>query len=337
MTKLRWGVLSTARIAREKVIPAMQKGGACEVVAIASRDLARAREVADALGIPQAYGSYDDLLAAPGIDAVYNPSPNHLHVPLTLKAMAAGKHVLCEKPIALSAAEAETLVDAAAAHPRLEVMEAFMYRFHPQWQRAKALVSDHAIGDVRTIQTLFTYHNADPGNIRNRADIGGGGLMDIGCYPISQARYLLSAEPVRVLATMEIDPRFLTDRVCSAVLDFGRATATFTVSTQMSPYQRVQILGALGRIEIEIPVNAPPDQPTRLWLRRGDTVTEEAFPPSNQYTLQGDAFARAVLDGIPAPTPLTDALANMRVIDAVGASHRRGGWASVGDAPQPRS
>ncbi|MCU0255896.1 MAG: Gfo/Idh/MocA family oxidoreductase [Vicinamibacterales bacterium] len=326
MDRLRWGVLSTAKIAREKVIPAMQKGTLCEVVAIASRDAGKAREVAGRLGIPTIHGRYEDLLADPAVDAVYNPLPNHLHVPLTLQALRAGKHVLCEKPIALTATEARALVEEAASHPRLKVMEAFMYRFHPQWLRAKALVASGAVGEVRAIDTVFTYHNVDPGNIRNRADLGGGGLMDIGCYPVSQARFLLGAEPGRVLGRLEIDPAFGTDRVASAMLDFGHAVATFTVSTQLSPYQRVQVLGTRGRIEIEIPVNAPPDVPARLWVREGDALREETFPACDQYTLQGDAFARAVLEDTPVPTPLSDAVANMRVIDAVTASHRDGGW-----------
>lgn len=326
MGRLRWGVLGTARIAREKVVPAMQKGEACEVVAIASRDLDRAREAAARLGIPRAYGAYEDLLADPSVDAVYNPLPNHLHVPLTEQALRAGKHVLCEKPIALTAAGARALQEEAARHPRLRVMEAFMYRFHPQWQRARDLVTAGAIGDVRAIDTLFTYANTDPGNIRNRADIGGGGLMDIGCYPISQARYLLRGEPVRVLGRLEFDPAFGTDRLASGVLDFGHAVATFTVSTQLSPFQRVQVLGTRGRLEIEIPVNAPPDRPTRIWVREGDAAREETFPPCDQYTLQGDAFAHAVLDGTPGLVPLDDAVANMRVIDAVRSSHRDGGW-----------
>lgn len=329
MTKLRWGVLSTAKIAREKVVPGMQKGQLCDVVAIASREPDRARQVADALGVQRAYGSYEALLADTGVDAIYNPLPNHLHVPMTLEALRAGKHVLCEKPIALSAAEARGLAQAAAAAPHLNVMEAFMYRFHPQWRRAKALVDAGVLGEVRTIQTLFTYFNADPANIRNCAATGGGGLMDIGCYPISQARFLLGREPARVLGRLEFDPAFGTDRACSAILDFGDATATFTVSTQMSPFQRVQIVGTAGRVEIEIPVNAPPDRTTRLWVRRGEEVAEEVFDVCDQYALQGDAFSRTVLDGTPAPVPLADAVGNMRVIDAVVESHRAAAWVAV--------
>jgi predicted dehydrogenase len=330
MTRLRWGVLSTARIAREKVIPALQTSGLGEVVAVASREAARARDTAGRLGIPKAYGRYEDVLADPGVDAIYNPLPNHLHVPLTRQAMAAGKHVLCEKPIALDAAEAQSLADAAAAHPHLKVMEAFMYRFHPQWLRAKALVSAGAVGDVRLIETIFTYHNADPANIRNRADMGGGGLMDIGCYPISQARFLLGEEPSSALGRLDVDPAFGTDRACTAVLDFGGATAVFTVSTQLSPFQRVQVLGTRGRIEIEVPVNTPPGARARIWVREGDQLREETFDACDQYTLQGDAFARAVLDDAPVPTPLADAVANMRVIDAVVGSHRTGGWVTIG-------
>ena len=329
MKKLRWGVLSTAKIGLEKVIPAMQKGHYCAIAGIASRSPERAQQAADRLGIGKAYGSYEALLADPDIDAIYNPLPNHLHVPLTVQALQAGKHVLCEKPIALNTAEAQTLVDAAAGYPQLKVMEAFMYRFHPQWQTAKKLVKDGAIGELKTIQTFFSYFNVDPANVRNQADIGGGGLMDIGCYPISQARFLYDAEPQRVFGMLEFDPNFQTDRIGSAILDFGTATATFTCSTQLSPFQRAQIVGTQGRIEIEIPVNAPPDKPCRIWLRSGDELREQTFEVCDQYTLQGDAFARAVLDDTPVPTPLSDALANMRVIDAIIASHQQGSWISL--------
>ena len=329
MAKLRWGILSSAKIGVEKVIPALQRAELCEVTALASRDPARAEAAAGPLGIGKTYASYEALLADPDIDAVYNPLPNHLHVPWSVKALEAGKHVLCEKPIGLDAAEAQTLLDAAAAHPQLKIMEAFMYRFHPQWQRAKALVDDGALGQLRAVQTFFSYFNADPDNVRNQADIGGGGLMDIGCYPISQARYLFAAEPQRVCGLLDIDPQFGTDRIASALLDFGDASAVFTCATQLNPFQRAHIVGTEGMIEVEIPVNAPPDRPARLWLRRGAELSEESFAACDQYTLQGDAFARAVLDDKPVPTPLGDALANMRVIDAIKASHRDGGWVDL--------
>lgn len=339
MNKIRWGVLSTALIGVDKVIPAMQRGQYCHVLGLASRDLAKAQEIAARLGIPRPYGSYEELLADPDIDAIYNPLPNHLHVPWSIKAIAAGKHVLCEKPIGLSSAEGQQLVDAARAHPRLKVMEAFMYRHHPQWQKARQLVNEGAIGPLRTIQTFFSYHLDDPTNIRNIAAIGGGGLWDIGCYAISVPRFIFGREPVRVSGMVEFDPRFGTDRMASALLDFGpdangnNGTATFTVSTQLAPYQRVNIAGVEGRIEIEIPFNAPPDRPCRIWLQReggtvaGDGAQEILFPITDQYTVQGDLFAQAILNDAAVPTPIEDAVANMKVIERVFASAASGGWA----------
>ena len=329
MDKLRWGILSTARIGAEKVIPAMQQGAYGVVTAIASRNLDKAQAAAARLGIPKAYGSYEALLADPDVDAVYNPMPNHLHVPWSIKALEAGKHVLCEKPIGLTATDAQRLVEAARQHPKLKVMEAFMYRHHPQWQRARQLVQDGHIGTLRTIHSFFSYFNADPGNIRNRADVGGGGLMDIGCYNISLARFLFDAEPRRVCGLIDFDPQFGTDRLASALLDFGDGSATFTCSTQLMRYQRVHAFGDKGRIEIEIPFNAPPDRPCRLWHQHDAGLDEIILDAANQYTLQGDLFARAVLDDTPVPTPLDDAVANMRVIEALFDSAKQGSWIAL--------
>ena len=329
MKKVSWGVLGAAKIATEKVIPAMQRSAITRVDAIASRSLEKAQKAARRLGIPRAYGSYEELLADPAIEAIYNPLPNHLHVPWSIKALEAGKHVLCEKPIGLSAAEGQQLVDAAARHPKLKVMEAFMYRHHPQWQRAQRIVRDGGIGRLRTIETFFAYYNDDPDNIRNVADIGGGALMDIGCYPISLSRWIYDAEPQRVLAVMEQDLTFKTDCLTSAVLDFGRGTSTFTCSTQLYPRQRVNILGTEGRIEIEIPFNAPPDRPCRMWHDRGDQIDEIVLGVYNQYGIQGDLFSQAVLNDTPVPTPLEDAVANMKVIEAVVASAKSGTWVSI--------
>jgi len=326
MTKIRWGVLSTANIGVAKVLPAMQRGEFCEVTAIASRELAKAQATAKQLGIPKAYGSYEELLADPDIDAIYNPLPNHLHVPWSIKALEAGKHVLCEKPIALTTAEAQTLADAAKQHPQLKVMEAFMYRHHPQWQRARQIVTEGGIGQLRTIQSIFTYFNNDPSNVRNQADIGGGGLMDIGCYNISISRFIFGAEPQRVCGIVEYDPQFKTDRLASGMLDFGSGTATFTCSTQLASYQRVNIFGDTGRIEIEIPFNAPPDQPCKIWHQHDGTIDEIVFDTCDQYTLQGDALARAILDDTPVPTPIEDAVANMVVIEALVRSSKSGAW-----------
>src|SRR4051812_2012484 len=330
MDKIRWGVLSTAKIAREKVIPATQRSELGSVVAIASRDLARAKSVASQLGIQRAFGSYDELLADPDVDAVYIPLPNHMHVPWSLRAIKAGKHVLCEKPIGLSVIEAEELANGAAAQPQLKVMEAFMYRFHPQWLTARQLVREGRIGELRTIDTQFSYFNDDPLNIRNQPGIGGGALMDIGCYPISLSRFLFGGEPARVISHIELDPTMRIDRLTSAVLEFAAGTATFTCGTQIAPYQRVNIFGTGGRIEIEIPFNAPADRPCRVWLQKGAELgpaEEIRFEVCNQYTLQADAFARAILDDTGVPTPLADAIANMRVIERVVASAGSGRWA----------
>lgn len=326
MRKIRWGVLSTANIGLKKVIPAMQRGEHCEMVAIASRSLESARVAAKGLAIPKAYGSYEDLLADPEIEAIYNPLPNNLHVPWSLKALEAGKHVLCEKPLALTSAEAQTLVDAAKRYPHLKVMEAFMYRHHPQWQRARRLVQAGEIGKLRTIHSFFAYFLLDPQNIRNRADVGGGGLMDIGCYNISLSRFIYNREPVRVCGIVEYDPQFKTDRLASGLLDFREGTATFTYATQLVPYQRVNIYGTEGRVEIEIPFNAPPDRPCKMWHQRGAEIDEIVLDICDQYTIQGDLFSLAILDDTPVPTPLEDAVANMKVMEAVLESARRGTW-----------
>jgi predicted dehydrogenase len=310
MSKIRWGVLSTARIGTKTVIPAMQLGKYCTVTAIASRQLKKAQAAAGQLGIEKAYGSYEELLADPDIDAVYIPLPNHLHIPWTIKALNADKHVLCEKPIGLSADEAQALLDAAKKFPRLKVMEAFMYRHHPQWQWAKQKVTQG-------------------NNIRNKADIGGGGLMDIGCYCISLSRFIYGAEPWRACGIIEEDPNMKVDRLTSGILEFSRGTSTFTCATQLVPYQRVNIFGTKGRIEIEIPFNAPSDRPCKVWHGDGNRIEEIVLEVCNQYTIQGDLFSRAVLEDREVPVPLEDAVANMQVIKAIISSTRSSSWVNL--------
>lgn len=326
MNKVRFGVLGSARIAREKVIPAMQRGSHCVVTAIASRDGERARRIADELGIARSYGSYDDLLADPDVDAVYIPLPNHLHVPWSIEALDAGKHVLCEKPIGLDAGDARRLVRAAENHPQLKVMEAFMYRHHPQWRRTRELVDGGTIGELRAIQSAFAYYNDDPGNVRNQADMGGGGLMDIGCYCISLARFLFDRQPERVAGAMKVHPEFETDYLASGVLDFGRGTSSFVCATLMTPHQHVDVFGTDGKIAIEVPFNAPPDRPTVILHVRDGRTDEIAFEAADQYTIQGDRFAQAILNDTDVPTPLGDAVANMEVIDALRRSAESGTW-----------
>jgi predicted dehydrogenase len=328
--KVRWGVLSTAAIGVKKVVPAMQKGDWIDVIAIASRDLQNGQETARALGIAKAYGSYEELLADPQVEAIYNPLPNQLHVPWSIKAAEAGKHVLCEKPLSMTVAEAKTLL-AVQQRTGVIVGEAFMVRTHPQWLRTRELIASGRIGPLRSIQGFFSYFNTDPKNIRNIPECGGGGLMDIGCYPINTSRFLFGEEPSRVVGLFDRDPTSKVDRLTSAILDFPSGQATFTCSTQLVPYQRMQILGTKGRIEIEIPFNAPNDRPSRIFIDDGRDlfgggITTETFPTCDQYTIQGDVFSRAVREGTEVPVPLTDAIKNMAVIEAIFRSVESGRW-----------
>ncbi|MGQ9370676.1 Gfo/Idh/MocA family protein [Azospirillum sp. ST 5-10] len=334
MDAVRWGILGTAKIAVEKVIPGLRRTDRATVAAIASRDAARAGAVAARLGIPRAHGSYEALLADPAVEAVYIPLPNDQHVPWAIRAAEAGKHVLVEKPLALTAAEAERLIAVRDRTGRV-ILEAFMVRHHPQWLRARALVRAGRIGDLLAVTASFSYHNADPADIRNRAEHGGGALYDIGCYPVMLARWLFGAEPTRVTALVERDPACRVDVLTSALMAFpGGGHATFTVSTRMVPYQRVQLLGSAGRIEVRIPFNAPPDEPCRILVddgsRRGDaSAVAEDLEAADQYALQAEAFARALRDGVAPEYPLEDAVATLRVIEALFRSGEAGGWESL--------
>lgn len=330
--RVRWGVLGAARIALKKVLPGMRLAQHSRVVAIASRDRDRAAAAAREHAIPAAYDSYEALLAAADVDVVYNPLPNDLHVPWSIRALEAGKHVLCEKPVALNAREALRLQDAAARAGRL-VGEAFMVRTHPQWLEVKRLVDGGEIGPLRLINAHFSYFLDDPGNIRNRAATGGGALLDIGCYPVHLARWLFGSEPGRVLAAIERDPAFGTDRLTSAILEFAGGQAVFSCATQLVPWQRFHVFGTRRRIEVEIPFNAPADRACRIVLDDGSELGAAAgrvieLPVADQYALQADAFSRAVRGEAPVPVDLADAIGNMRVIDALFDSAATGTWAS---------
>ena len=317
---VRWGVLSTAKIGIDKVIPATAAADRCEVVAIASRDLERARAAAFELGIAHAFGSYEDLLADPDVDAVYNPLPNHLHAEWTIAAARAGKHVLCEKPLATTSADAERMIQACEAEGVL-LMEAFMYRLHPTWEAVTSLVASGRIGELKTVQSWFSYFNDDPGDIRNLVETGGGALYGIGCYCVNLSRMLFGAEPERVGGSVLRDPVMGIDVLTSGILDFGDVVATFTCSTRAEPDQRVHIYGTEGRISLEIPFNIPPDRPTRVSLTAGGDppVRPETevftFDPANEYTIQAERFAAAVVDGGQVPIPPSDAVGNLRVIE----------------------
>jgi predicted dehydrogenase len=319
MKPVRWGVLSTADIGLKKVIPGMMKSDKLEVAAISSRNEDRAKAAAAELGIATAYGSYEALLADASIEAIYNPLPNHLHVPMTLAAVKAGKHVLCEKPFALTASELEQLRPYVS---QVHIREAFMVKHHPQWIAAREHVRKGDIGTVRFIQVAFSYHNTDPANVRNMADIGGGGLFDIGCYAITAGRWFFEGEPTRVIGSFDRDPTFKTDRTASGLMDFaGGKQLAFTVSTQSALYQRIQILGDKGRIEIEIPFNAPPARSCRYFIDDGSGLVGEGLrtlsvPAVDQYQLQAEAFSAAVRHEKPDAKWLDDAVCNMRILDA---------------------
>jgi predicted dehydrogenase len=326
MKKVKWGIISTANIGMAKVIPGMMKSKQLEIVAISSRDLKTAKAAAKELGIPKAYGSYEEMLADPEIEAVYNPLPNHLHVPLTLAAAKAGKHVLCEKPIGLNATDAARL---KKAQKGVLIAEAFMVRHASQWIEAHDRVRKGEIGEARAIQVMFSYFNRDPENVRNMVKIGGGGLLDIGCYPITIARYIFGGEPKRVTGTFDRDPKFKTDRVMGGLADFGKGRhLSFTISTQLSPWQRVQIMGTKGRIEIEIPFNAPPDKPNRYFVQ-GMEMNEgywRTLPVSDQYQRQAEAFGRAIRKQERLSYGVDDAIQNMKIIDAFFKSEKSGKW-----------
>ena len=333
LSPVRWGILGASRFAQTKSVPGMMKSALVQVVALASRDLSKAQAAATALGIPRAFGSYEALLADPEIEAIYIPLPNHLHIPWALAAVQAGKHVLCEKPLAMTAVDIAPLV-AAQANGSCLVAEAFMVRTHPQWQAARKMVQIGRIGTVRAFSCSFSYTNTDPTNIRNKRDIGGGALYDIGCYPINTARFILGREPLRVTATCDRDPQTTVDRLTTGIMDFGDVHAAFTVGTQHVPYQRVQILGTQGRIDIEIPFNAPPDRGCRLWVDPGIDVfgtgiEEVSFPVIDQYAQQAESFSISIRTGAPYENGLADAAANARVLDAMFRSIERGSWETL--------
>jgi len=330
--KLRWGILSTAKIGRTKVIPGIMASPSSQVVAIGSRDMAKARTAAAELGIPKAHGSYEALIADPDVDAIYNPLPNHLHVEWTLAAAKAGKHVLCEKPVGLTAADAERL---RAAPKGVTIAEAFMVRYHPQWNRAREIARSGELGEVRLVQAVFSYFNMNPDDVRNKPDIGGGAILDIGCYPVTGGRFFFESEPRRVVSLIDRCPRFGTDRQASVIADFGAGRQlAFSVSTQLVPFQSLQIMGTEGRVEILIPYNAPQGQPTAILADKGRAFAgqfarREIMPVSDQYADQAEAFAKAVLSGQPLRWGVEDSIASMRVLDAIFASEKSGGWVSV--------
>jgi len=331
--KVKWGVLGVASIATRKVIPGMQKGECCDIAAIASRDPERAKHAAAELGISKSYGSYEALLADPEIEAVYNPLPNHLHLPWSARAAEAGKHVLCEKPIALNVTETLELMR-VRDRTGVKIGEAFMVKTHPQWLRVKELAQGGAIGQLKSITTIFSYYNRDPQNVRHKPQWGGGGLLDIGSYPITLSRWLFNEEPWRVTGVLELDPDFGTDRLASGILEFSSGHSVFACGTQTNYYQRMELLGTTGRLAVDIPFNAPNDRPTQITVADGMAIYGgkmeiEQIPTCDQYTIQGDAFSRAIRENTAVPVPLEDALGNMKVIDAIFRASKSGRWETL--------
>ena len=332
MEKIKWGILSTANIGLKQVIPGLQQGQYSEVVAICSRSLDKAKVAAASLGIDKAYGSYEELLNDADIDVIYNPLPNNMHLEWTVKAMEAGKHVLCEKPIALTVADAKELIK-IRDKCGVKAGEAFMVKSNPQWIETRERVRRGEVGDLRLIQGMFSYHNVDPTNIRNIRDLGGGGIWDIGCYPVTMSRYIFEEEPIRLIALLELDPEMDIDRVSSVIMEFPSGQALFAVSTQLVPFQRMHIFGTGGHLEVQIPWNAPNDKPCSVVQDRGsillDEITIHSYPVSNQYTLMADAFSKAVMEDGEVPGTLEDALSNSKVLTAIFESAKRREWVEI--------
>jgi predicted dehydrogenase len=329
--KIRWGILGVAGIAVRRVIPAMRFCEDSEITAIASRDASKAEEAARSLGIPRAHSSYEALLADPEIDIIYIPLPNHLHVPWSIRAAEAGKHVLCEKPVGMNAAEVRQLIE-ARDRAKVKIGEGFMVRTHPRWLRVRQMIREGRLGDLRLITAWCGYMNRDPKDVRNILEYGGGALLDIGCYPVTLSRFIFDAEPLRVSALIERDPEMRTDRLTSATLEFPTGRATFTCSTQIGYSQRMNFFGTKGRIEIDRPINPATDEPSKILVDgnpgdpTGGGITTELIPTCNQFAIQADLFSKAVRDGGEVPVPLEDSVKNMAVIDAIFRSAESGSW-----------
>jgi predicted dehydrogenase len=328
MKPVVWGVLSVANHYVSRIATNLRKSPLVEVRAIASRTIEKARAAAERLGIPRAYGSYAELIADREIEAVYIPLANHLHAEWVKKAADAGKHVLCEKPFALNAAEAQDVFDHAQRRGVL-AMESLMYRFHPQWIKAGELVRSGELGEIHAVHTFFSYMIADPANIRNIAEIGGGGMRDIGSYAISSARFIVGAEPARVLSLMYRDPALKTDTLSSGILDFGKARSIFTVGTQTQAWQRVDVAGSAGALTIHIPFNTYFDVPAELTVTSWLGTRTIHIPAMDQFVEVFEAFSRAVRSGSPVPQTAQDTVHNQRALDALLRSEKSRTWEAV--------
>ena len=328
MENVKWGVLGVSTHFIKRIMLPMQKSNKVNLYGIASRNREKARATAKRFGIRKAYSGYEELLSDPEIEAVYLPLPNNLHVVWIKKAADHGKHILCEKPLALNAPEAEEAINYAKSKKVL-IMEAFMYRFHPQWKRAIELVRIGEIGKINFVQCTFTYNNPDPANIRNKPEMGGGSIYDIGCYAVSTARFIMEREPSRVVSIVERDKEFKTDSRVGGMLDFGDAHALFSVGTRTYPYQVVEIFGTSGYIRIKIPFNTFSDVPAEVEVSTKIGFRELLTEPVDHYQLEFEAFSAAVREGRDVPVSPADAVNNLKVMDALFRSGERGTWEIV--------
>jgi predicted dehydrogenase len=327
---LRFGIISTARIGEELVIPAIQDATNCVVTAIASRDLAKARAMADRFSVPHAFGSYEDMLGSDTIDAVYIPLPTSQHVEWTVKAADAGKHVLCEKPIALHAGEIDQLI-AARDRNKVLVTEAYMVTYSPVWRKVRSLIAEGAIGTLKHVQGAFTYFNRDPGNMRNIPSLGGGGLPDIGVYPTISTRFVTGKEPIRVQADTERDKEFGTDIYSSVRADFGAFELSFYISTQLAARQIMVFHGDKGFIEVKSPFNANRYGAEELELTNQNHGESRhfRFQDCRQYKLEAEAFTRAALGEKEEVVTLESSKNNQKLIDAIYRASEKDGWEAV--------
>ena len=328
MEKLKIGVLGVSNHLIKRIVLPLRQTQHCYIEAIASRDISKAKECAETFNINKAYGDYQELLDDASIDMVYIPLPNHMHLEWIEKAAIAGKHILCEKPIALDAEQAQESMDICSRH-NVKLMEAFMYKFHPQWIYAKDVVKTKQIGDIKYINSSFAYNNPAPNNIRNIKEYGGGAVMDIGCYAISVPRFILDTEPQKVMGIQVEHDRFGTDILSSAIMDFNGVHSTFNVSTLSHPNQYVEIVGTAGRIRVEIPFNTYVDTKAQILISTGQGDRILDFDICDQYGLMFDAFAQAIKNDKPVPHHPQDAINNMKVIDAVFKSSQSGKWENV--------
>lgn len=316
--RIRWGILSTANIATKRFIPGVATARNGAVVAIASRDAQRARDAATTLGIARAHGSYEALLADPEVDAIYNPLPNSMHAEWTLKAAEAGKPILCEKPLAVDAAEAALMVGGCKARG-VPLMEAFMYRFHPQHARVRELIEAGTIGEVRAVRAAFTFllDPFNPANVRLQGSLSGGALMDVGCYAVNAARMLFGEEPVGASATYDYREEFGVEVTLAGVLEFSdRRMATIDCGFQAAGPGWYMVAGTKGRIEVPVAFVTGEDATTVI-VQDAEGRREERIPGVNQYTLEAEEFADALIEGRPFRIPAEDGVANMRAIDAL--------------------